>query len=213
MNIRRKTRILAGLAGAVLCLPLGVHPAMAGARPHHALPPLPDFVAEMADPGPIVLRGVYADGIFALPVIQQPPSDDTFVTSSAQAVTQFTDASEFGVTGLLAHNYLSGALFFELQSGQRIRLVYSDGRLVTYVVDRVLRFQALQPTNPDTDFINLTDLAQLTAPQLFELVYTGSPHVTFQTCIASNESRSWGRLFVIASPLRASQPERQGSPR
>jgi len=40
----------------------------------------------------------------------------------------------------------------------------------------------------------------LTAEQLFNRVYRGDRHVTFQTCIDANGDISWGRLFVIAIP-------------
>jgi len=36
---------------------------------------------------------------------------------------------------------------------------------------------------------------------MFDLAYKGDRHLTFQTCIERDGSRSWGRLFVIAEPL------------
>jgi hypothetical protein len=35
--------------------------------------------------------------------------------------------SKYGVTGLLAHNYLSGRHFFGLEIGDIVQLVYGDG--------------------------------------------------------------------------------------
>jgi hypothetical protein len=109
-------------------------------------------------------------------------------------------AAWYGVTGLLAHNYAAGRLFFELELGDDVKVVYGDGQVKRYQVNAVLRYQALQPDSPTSDFVDLASSQQLSASEVFTRVYAGGEHVTFQTCIAAGGQGSWGRLFVIAEP-------------
>jgi len=166
-----------------------------------AAPTYETFAASVADGQAGVVRGVYAAGAFALRVEQQPAGDANYISSNSEMATQFQTASLFGVTGLLAHNYLAGAKFFDLTEGQEIRVVYGDGAAKHYTVSRLYRFQALDPYNPSSDFVDLETGATLSALDVFSLVYMGEGHVTFQTCIEQNGNPSWGRLFVIATPL------------
>jgi hypothetical protein len=146
------------------------------------------------------LRGVYAPNLFALPVVQQPSNNAGYVSYKDGEATQFGMASQFGNVGLLAHNHLSGKLFSDITVGQEIRLVYGDGSVEYFVVTEVLRYQALQPNSPWSNFRDLDTDTQLNAEQMFKRVYFGDRHVTFQTCIESNGELSWGRLFTIAEP-------------
>lgn len=150
-----------------------------------------------------VLRGVYVRDIAALPVVQQPAGNPAYVSPKNGELTQFAMASEFGNTGLLAHNYLSGWSFSQLAIGQEIRLVYGDGRIQYFTVSEILRFEALQPKNPRGSFRDLETGRILTADELFRQVYGRSGDVTFQTCIEANGDLSWGRLFVVAVPREA----------
>jgi hypothetical protein len=102
--------------------------------------------------------------------------------------------------GLLAHNNLSGRFFFQLAVGQEVRLVYGDGKVEYFVISKILKYQALQPTSPYSTFRDLTNDEKLTAEQLFNKVYRGDRHVTFQTCMEANGNLSWGRIFVVAEP-------------
>jgi hypothetical protein len=116
-------------------------------------------------------------------------------------ITQFGMASQYGNVGLLAHNHLSGNHSPVSQSGQQVRLVYGDGKIETFVITEILRYQALQPTSPYSSFRNLDKTDEtLTAEQMFKRAYLGDRHVTFQTCIEAYGNASWGRLFVIAVP-------------
>ena len=152
-----------------------------------------------------VLRGVYVANVLAAPVVQQPGDNAGFVSPSDGVLTQFAMPSQFGNVGLLAHNYLSGKLFFELKIGQEVRLVYGDGRVETFVIDRILKYQALQPNSLYSNFQDLGTNQILTAEQVFRIAYTGDRHVTFQTCIAANGISSWGRIFVSATPKPVSE--------
>jgi hypothetical protein len=165
------------------------------------LPTLADFIASVADGQAGVARGVYVGGTLALTIEQQPSGDAAYITSSPDAVSQFQSAAYFGVTGLLAHNSLAGAQFFELGLGQEVQIVYGDGSIRAYRITAQHRFQALDPYNPNSNFVDLDTGATLSALEVFNQVYTGGDQVTFQTCIAQNGLSTWGRLFVIATPV------------
>jgi hypothetical protein len=163
--------------------------------------PLDAFVASVADGAPGVLRGVYVPGVLALRVIQQSPSAPFSVDLTPGIATQYTAASAYGVTGLLADNVASGTDFYALAAGQEVTLVYGDGALRRYVVSALHRFQALSPASPYSDFLDLNTGARLSSTALFSQMYSGGDHVTFQTCIAQDGVYTWGRLFVIATPI------------
>ena len=164
------------------------------------MPSRADFSNSVQNGKADVLRGVYVNDVLALPIIQQPFANPGYVSNNDGEITQFGMPSQYGNIGLLAHNHLSGQLFSQLTIGQEVRLVYGDGKTQTFVITEVLRYQALQPTSPYSSFRNLNKDETLTAEQMFKRVYTGDRHLTFQTCIESNGSNSWGRLFVIAVP-------------
>lgn len=147
------------------------------------------------------IRGVYVEDVLALRVVKQPEGKPEYVSSVEGIATQFGMAAGKGVTGLLAHNYVSGRHFFDLTEGQIVNVSYGDGSLKSYKVSHILRFQALQPDSATSDFINLETNERLSAGQLFTQVYTGSHRVTFQTCIQQGTEDAWGRLFVIAEPV------------
>jgi hypothetical protein len=135
------------------------------------------------------------------PIIQQPGGKPNFVSTNSGEITQFSSASQYGNIGLLAHNYLSGKTFFQLSVGQQVHVTYGDGTTETFVVSEILQYQALDPENPFSSFQNVSNKNEiLTAQQMFERVYEGNRHITFQTCISKNGESSWGRLFVVAVP-------------
>ena len=166
-----------------------------------ALPDFTDFSKPIQNGKEGMLRGVYVEDALALPVVQQPEGNTNFVSSREGEATQFSLASQFGNVGLLAHNYLSGKLFSRLTIGQDVRLVYGDVKIEYFTVTMLLRYQALQPASPYSSFRNLKNKDEiLSAEQMFQRIYRGDHHVTFQTCIAANGNPSWGRLFVVAVP-------------
>jgi hypothetical protein len=186
------------LALTAFFLAPGVSPTVAYSK--SAIPSFPDFYTPIQNGEADVLRGVYVAGVLALPVVQQPPDDPYYVSSHDGEVTQFSIASQYGNIGLLAHNNLSGRSFSKLSIGQQVELVYGDGRIEKFVITEVLRFQALQPQSQWSSFLDLDHSQTLLATQMFNRVYSGSHHLTFQTCIKANGNMSWGRLFVLAMP-------------
>jgi hypothetical protein len=167
---------------------------------HSAISDFQSFYIPIQNGEADVLRGVYVPDILALPVVQQPDNDPYYVSNHDGEVTQFATVSQYGNIGLLAHNNLSGKSFSNLSLGQEVELVYGDGRIEKFVITEVLHFQALQPQSQQSSFFNLDNPETLSANQMFDRVYTGSRHLTFQTCIKANGNTSWGRLFVVATP-------------
>ncbi len=165
-----------------------------------ALPNFADFSRTVQNDEADVLRGVYVADAFALPVVQQPSGNPGYVSNYDGQLTQFSMAAQFGNLGLLAHNHLAGKSFSQLAVGQEVRLIYGNGRVEYFVITEILQYQALQPTSMRSEFRDLATDETITANQLFERVYTGKHHVTFQTCIEANGDLSWGRLFVVAMP-------------
>jgi len=176
------------------------NPISALAMGGNTLPGFTEFSESVQNGDAKTLRGVYVPDTFALPIVQQPSNNAGYVSYKDGELTQFGMASQYGNVGLLAHNHLSGKLFSDIAVGQEIRLVYGDGKVEYFVVTEVLRYQALQPNSPWSNFRDLATDKQLNAEQMFKRVYFGDRHVTFQTCIEQNGESSWGRLFVIAVP-------------
>ncbi len=157
-------------------------------------------VTEIDNEAGIVSSVSFEDSL-VLPIVQQPQGETNYVSSNAGEVTQFSSASQYGNVGLLAHNFLSGKSFSHLIVGQEIHLQYEDGNIENFVVTEILSYQALDPRNPFSSFQNLNNKKEvLSAQEMFERVYEGNHHITFQTCIARNGVSSWGRLFVVAVP-------------
>lgn len=151
-----------------------------------------------------LLREVSIKNAMVLPVVQQPVGNVNYVSAKDGEVTQFASAALYGNIGLLAHNYLSGSSFAQLDIGHEVRLTYEDGTVMVFIVTEILRYQALDPKSPYSSFQNLSNENEiLTVGQMFDRAYLGDHHLTLQTCIAADGISSWGRLFVIASPKSA----------
>jgi hypothetical protein len=174
-------------------------PAMGNAE--SALPNFADFVKQVQNGEANVLRGVYVSDVLALPIAQQPASDPNYVSSKDGEATQFSTASQYQNVGLLAHNNLSGRSFLQLAVGQKVRLIYGDGKIENFIVTEILHFQALKSGSVSSAFRSMNSDEILSAQQMFNRVYSGTRHVTFQTCIKAYGNWNWGRLFIVAMPI------------
>ena len=162
--------------------------------------PLETFAAGVRG-GPAGLpAGLFVNDQMAFPVASQPAGDPGFVSLKAGTVTLFSMASTYGSTGLLAHNHLAGAQFFQIPLGQVLTLVFGDGSTRRYQVSRTLSVQALAPDSPYSDFVDLASGETLSATDLFMRTFGQAGSLVLQTCIARDGSASWGRYFVIAQP-------------
>jgi len=194
-------RIIAGvLLSTLFCAFAIPAPAFASDLPD-SLPTLDAFMKRSIDGNANVLRGVYVPNVLADSVVQQPTELPGFVSTLDSTTTQFRLAADAGNIGLLAHNFLAGSSFSKIIQGDRIILVYGDGRTEIFLVESILRFQALDPLSPYSLFKDLETQNTLTAEDLFNIAYRGQYHVTLQTCIEKEGELSWGRLFIIAKPI------------
>ena len=199
-NISQRILLSVSLLALVL-INLIPTPVKAEAGDTSTLPDLSSFITGISNSNTEELRGIYVTGTMALTVVQQPGDNAGFVSTTEKTVTQFGMVNQFGNIGLLAHNYLAGQNFFSLVPGQMIYLVYGNGKVSTFVITQVLRYQAYEPYNPYSYFRNLDTGLEYSAEDVFRQVYMGDHHLTLQTCIAENGESSWGRLFVIAVPF------------
>jgi hypothetical protein len=165
------------------------------------LPKLNTFIESVTDGNASVLRGVYVPDVMALSIVQQPVGYPGYVSTEESVATQFGIATEVGNIGLLAHNTHAGSFFSNIKPGDRIILVYGDGHIESFMANSIQRYQALNPLSPYSEFKNLETQTTFTAEQLFNSVYRGEYHLTLQTCIENNGNSSWGRLFIMATPV------------
>lgn len=203
MALKRLRYILSLIAfvAAAFAQPNVAARALSAERTDRALPTLATFADALTNGDARALRGVYVPGILANAVVQQPAGDPGFVSSDRDLLTQFQQASQLGSTGVLAHNFLAGSEFSEIQPGRIIYLIYGDGRTSAFIVRDALRYQALQPMSAYSAFVDLADGRQLGASELFVGVYGRRGALVLQTCIEAEGISTWGRLFVVAEPF------------
>jgi hypothetical protein len=148
------------------------------------------------------LVGIYSPNVMSFSVVQQPAGNSAYVCTKANALTQFAAASNYGSTGLLAHNTLAGAYFYNLKIGDVLSVIYGDGSIKLFEVSQVQMYQALDPYSPYSNFADLSNPgAILTSTELFYRTYGLGNVLVLQTCLSRNGNDSWGRTFIIASPI------------
>lgn len=146
--------------------------------------------------------GLWVENVMALRVVYQPPDNPGYVSNLDKVATYFMYPWEkAGNHGLLAHNYLAGRFFFQIEEGDIITLVFGDGYYMDFEVTRIRELQALQPDSPYSDFIDLETGQQMSVNTVFIDIYMGEFHTVLQTCIANGAETEWGRHFTIAPPL------------
>jgi hypothetical protein len=161
-----------------------------------------EFIDALSVDGRASLKGIYVADKLQLPITYQPSGNPGFVTTAPDSVTLFSTASNYGSIGLIAHNHLAGREFFEVEMNDEIYLIYGNGDVQKYVVSEIREYQALSPTSPYSSFINLADTGRtITYRDLFFDTYGIGNRLVLQTCISRNNFDSWGRLFIIATPV------------
>lgn len=142
--------------------------------------------------------GIYSPGVLANPIVQQPSGKSGFVSRLPEAVTQFRLASAQGSLGLLAHNYLSGKKFFNLEPGHKIYIIYGDGRSEEYQVYALSDYHAINLRL----YEDLRTGGRFSDYGVFYRIYSGAgDKLVLQTCIEKDGNSSWGRRFVLAQKV------------
>ncbi len=159
---------------------------------------LEDFVNALKDGNENIIKGIYVPDILSLRVLQQPSGKPEYVSPVEGTVTQFALTGKYESIGILAHNFASGRLFFNLKIDDIVSVVYGDGKISRYKITQLKRYQALSPKSVNSTFIDLNTNIKLTASQLFISIYSRKNSLILQTCIWKDKEDSWGRLFVIA---------------
>ena len=175
---------------------------LASVKDQSTISSLNDFVETIKDGNRNEIRGIYAQDIFALKVVQQPNNNPNFVSTNEGETTQFSLAQKYNTLGFLAHNFASGRFFSDLNLGDVVQVIYGDGRVEKFQISQIYQFQALQPDSPKSQFVDLQSGEKFSPTRLFEKVYTGNRHLTLQTCIQKDGVDSWGRLFLLATPVQ-----------
>lgn len=146
------------------------------------------------------ISGIYLGNDRYLRVTAQPQGKPEYVSNVSGVATHFQLASRYGTIGLLAHNYLGGRYFLDLKLGDAIFVMDGHRRSRCYRVTKTHQYQALDPRNPRSHFIDLETRQVHSAKDVFQRIYTGSHHLVLQTCIQKGYIKEWGRLFIIAEP-------------
>ncbi len=166
------------------------------------LPSLEAFATQQAIAAKDRVTGLYIPGVLAAPIVEQPAGNNGYVSPLPNTITRFRVASQVGVLGLLGHNTLAGSAFFKLKNGDVFYVIYGDGSIKPFIVTKILKYQALSPNSPYSDFIDLTTGERLSVTQAFQRTYgQAQGGAVLQTCIARNGIGTWGRIFVVAYPL------------
>ena len=128
---------------------------------------------------------VVAPGAFDLEIVDQG-EDSSYISANIETATLFRDAGWYGVVGLLAHDYLAGELFFDLEVGDSLWLLYPQGA-VAYKVTHVVEYMPA-----GEDMLRDVDGRLLRYEEVFDLMYTIPGRVVFQTC-----TKEGGFWFVV----------------
>ena len=149
--------------------------------------------------------GVYLVGKKYFRVVQQPTGNPAYVSDRNNVVTSFSLPKHYGNLGYLAHNHLAGSYFNDLVIGDEVIVLPEQGDYLRYRITAILRYRALQPRDPRSNFINLQTSQCCKAGDVFRQVYMGDEHIVLQTCIAKSGISEWGRLFILAEPVERGQ--------
>jgi len=151
------------------------------------------------------VSGVYFGKNRFLRVVDQPAGRPEFVSSISNTATNFQLASKHGNIGLVAHNYLGGRMFHDVNLGDVVYVMDGFGRTLTYRVREMLEYQAINPRDTRTNFIDLKTNHLYSASDVFKRVYKGKHHLVLQTCIKKGKNEEWGRKFILAYPVNKNE--------
>jgi hypothetical protein len=146
-------------------------------------------------------------------VVRQPNNKSYFVSEEPDVVTRYEGTSNSipYFNWYLAHNFLPFGKEITMAKTQDQIIAFTTKRAETYVVDKELFYQALTPSSPESDFIDLND-EKKTRLEAKDVVMRMKREATLkrnvivmQTCVKGTnqttyqEDPSWGRKFLVAS--------------
>jgi hypothetical protein len=206
MSISQKVIFTLYLSVCVLGLTFFLHQGLVQRNDPALLPQagndaLGQLLARIQAEGGEYATGIYAPGTFAFPIVNQPENQDLYVSAKRDLVTLYRAAEKNGVTGLLAHNFLAGALFYNLEIGEEVWLVEDEQTMHGYRVTAIDEFQKIENGLNDT-FIDLGTQKPMSSSEMFDRFYTGEPHLILQTCLEEDGDPSWGLTFIVAEPIQ-----------
>jgi hypothetical protein len=179
-------------------------PLPAVSSPNYSAPELLTFI-ENSKTGSPELTGLYIEDLLSIRITQQENNQPNWVSSSFNVVTQYDYASLTNTIGILAHNYLAGAYFYQISENQIISITDGLGQIQSFRVVEFGRYQALNPNSPETSLVDLETGEVFEAYEIYIKYYVSQPGETklvLQTCIENNGNGSWGRYFVVAVPVQ-----------
>ena len=141
-----------------------------------------------------LVSNVIVPGLFEYPVVQQG-GNPYYVSNKEDVITQFGIVKAYG---LLAHNYLVGEEFFDIEIGQSVILEFTDGTSEEFKVTKIEDFQWLSVW----EYKRLSNGEILSDLEIYDETYNRKGDVVFQTCIEKDGIKSWGLRFIIAVPFK-----------
>jgi hypothetical protein len=144
------------------------------------------------------ITGLFVPGFGGFYVVQQSDGAYGSISPAEGVLTQFMRPASGRVIGLLAHNYAAGVWFNRFEKGDLLYVLFGDGRQEIYQLTSLEKYQALDGESSTSDFIDLKSGVTRSANQVYQMVYSGKPHLTLQTCIQKGDDLNWGRLFLVA---------------
>lgn len=145
---------------------------------------------------------VYAPGVFNFPIVGQ---DQGEVTGQADEVSLFEGPFlEYGVVGLLGHDYLAGSEFYELEQGDWLIVWLEGGGLEAYQIAEIRQFQAVGSVYPFQAFADLETGTVLSEEEVFEAMYRRPGGLVLQTCIDGG----WGLAFWVGEKMYSQRADR-----
>ena len=154
-------------------------------------------------PAPETPVRVYAPGAFNFEIVGQ--ESDYEVTLQNGAVSLFEGPFiDYGVVGLLGHDFLSGGEFYELERGDRLIMWLEGGGLEAYQITEIWRFQAVGLDYPFQALADLETGSVLSEEEVFEAMYRRPGGLVLQTCIDGG----WGLAFWVGEKKYTQRADR-----
>ena len=154
-------------------------------------------------PAPETPVRVYAPGAFNFEIIGQ--ESDYEVTLQDGAVSLFEGPFvEYGVVGLLGHDFLAGGEFYELEPGDWLIVWLGDGSVEAYQLVEMRWFQAVGADYPFQELADLKTGEVMSEAEVFEAIYRQPGGLVLQTCIDGG----WGLAFWVGEKKYSQRTDR-----